>query len=161
VLPLLRERKMALTVITAKSHLSEYLKTILQQWRIPYRFLLWRYQQFPRHILQGELNIVYRATDNSYNQGHSFFKIGVFMAEGIPTIASPVPSYDEVIQDGKNGRICHTNTLDEWAHALDAALADRAMLARWSAGAMRAMQPFYTEQVVKGYAELFGMLHDG
>src|SRR5690606_18146179 len=73
ILPLLRRHGFPLTIITSKRHLPEYLRHLVRDWRLPYRFLLWDYLSFPRQILQGELCVAYRPTDNTYNQGHSFF----------------------------------------------------------------------------------------
>ena len=79
----------------------------------------WRYETFAQQISQAHFGISPRFLDSPYNLGHSSFKIGVFLAQGLPVIASPVPSYlDLMQQNGETsaGIIC--NNWAEWDDAL-------------------------------------------
>jgi hypothetical protein len=46
----------------------------------------------------------------------------------------------------------------EWEEALDRIVAEPALLARWSPGARRAMEPYLTETVARDYARVFTTL---
>lgn len=155
ILPLLRARRMPLTVITSSGHLPTYVRHALGRGGLPYRVALWRYASFPKRILEGEICLVHRAVDNSYNQGHSFYKVAVFMAEGVPALASPVPSYAEIIQDRENGGIIADNSVDAWGAALDAILADRNLLAEWSRKSVATVAPYSAQRVAEQYLQLF------
>jgi hypothetical protein len=74
-----------------------------------FTFIKWRYKSFPRNILKGDIGIFPRLVDNEYDMGHSFFKIGVFLAQGVPVLCSPVVSYKQVINES-NGMV--VNELD-------------------------------------------------
>src|SRR5688500_12997438 len=125
---------------------------------MPFQFVRWRHATAPRDLLRGDVCIAPRDVDNAYNRGHSFFRIGVFLAQGVPVLAGPVPSYAEILQPGANGLVCATG--EEWDAALDALLDDRARLARFSPAAVAAMAPYSTEAVAARYAAVFHRLRD-
>lgn len=56
-------------------------------------FIKYKEQKITQKLLKGDVFIAPRDLTEQYNLGHSFTKIGVAMAMGIPVIASPVPSY--------------------------------------------------------------------
>jgi len=149
VLPLLRERNIPLTVISEKKpELSESFE------HIP-----WSYYNFPKTILKGDLCVSPRETDNSYDLGHSHLKIGIFLAHGIPVLASPIPSYVEVIEKSEGGKICEFT--HEWATALDEILINPESLLDWSNLAKNYMKKNYsTENVVLQYIKIFQQLLD-
>lgn len=122
----------------------------------PYTCVPWSYYTFPHAILKGDLCVTPRRTDNPYDCGHSHFKIGVFMAQGVPALASPLPSYIEVIEKTGGGRICASESA--WAAALDEVVKDRQMIEKWSQDAYRGMLSYSTESVVEKYIELFESL---
>ena len=119
----------------------------------PFTFIPWNYHNFPNSILEGELCVAPRNLHNIYNQGHSNFKIGVFMAQGVPALGAPLDSYRELIERTGAGLIC--NGAEEWEEALDRLLADRELLKRWSAAAYEGMEPYTTEKVAQRYYDLF------
>lgn len=123
---------------------------------VPFEFVRWRYASAPRDLLRGDFCVAPREVDTAYNRGHSFFRIGVFLAQGVPALAGPVPSYAEVLRPGDNGLVCATG--DEWDAALDAVLDDRGRLARWSSAAAAAMAPYTTDAVAARYAAFFRFL---
>ena len=61
-----------------------------------YEFVRWDYYRFPHDILRCDVMFSPREVNDMYNQGHSIFKVGVFLSEGIPVIADPIPSYTEL-----------------------------------------------------------------
>ena len=142
-LPLFAARKIPLVII------SERRPSL----SIPFRYIRWRYASLPRSLLRADFCIAPRRLDSPYNLGHSLFKIGIFLAEGVPALASPVPSYREVLIPERTGLLC--DSLRDWEEALDRVREDRDLLRRWSAEAREAMRPYLTEAVARRYAELF------
>lgn len=116
----------------------------------------WRYETFPDSIMSGEFVLAPRDVSFSYNMGHSFFKIGVFMAQGVPALGGHVPSYEELIGDGEGGKICTSSTAfcKEIARMVD----DREYLVRQSRRAIEKLRPFETQAVSKQYLDLFSRL---
>lgn len=152
ILPLLKRRNVDLVIITNKPPRLRYSFWIWKR-DFPYQFLRWQYEAFPRQILQGEFCISYRSVDTPYNRGHSLFKIGVFMAQGIPAIASPVPSYIEAVTATGAGKIC--TSYAEWDRSLEQIVEDRQILKTWSKHAYQIMENYSTEAVALKYIELF------
>jgi glycosyltransferase involved in cell wall biosynthesis len=142
-LPLLARREIPLTIVSdLKPRLS-----------VPFTFVRWRHASAPADLLRGDVCIAPRQVDSPYNLGHSAFKVAVFLAQGVPALASPVPSYREVLIPERSGLLC--DTLAEWATALDRVCAEPELLRRWSKEACAAVQPLLTEHVADRYAALF------
>jgi glycosyltransferase involved in cell wall biosynthesis len=78
------------------------------------------------------------------------------MAQGVPAIASPVPSYFELFAENQGGEICAT--IEDWDKTLAMIMDDRQILARWSNEARLAIMPFTTQQIAGKYADLFSQL---
>ena len=78
------------------------------------------------------------------------------MAQGIPAIASPVPSYEELIDQTKGGIIART--LSDWRTALSEIQHDRALLRRFGDAAYAGMQQFSTEVIAGQYVKFFDTL---
>lgn len=157
ILPLLRKKRIELTLITDQPPRLRY-PWILWKRAFPYRFFRWRYETFPHDILQGEICLSYREIEHSYNQGHSLFKVGVFLAQGVPVIASPVPSYLEAIEATGAGTICAS--LQEWEQAFDMVLEDRQMVKNWSRQARHILDAYSTPVIAQNYIRLFQQLVD-
>ena len=146
ILPRLEKRGIPLVIVSdARPALST-----------SFEFVRWRHASAPLDLLRGDFCVAPRTVDTPYNRGHSFFRIGIFMAQGVPVLAGPVPSYEELIRDGENGRLCATG--DAWDAALDAIVDDPARLARWSRPAATAVTPYSTEAVAARYATFFRSL---
>jgi hypothetical protein len=142
-LPLFAARKIPLVVISDRRPALP----------IPFGFIRWRYASLPRNLLQGDFCIAPRQLDTPYNLGHSLFKVGVFLSEGVPAVASPVPSYREVLIPERTGLLC--DSLPDWENALDRVLGNRELLRAWSREATEVMRPYLTEEVARRYAALF------
>ena len=148
VIPLLCERNISLTIISDnKPRLSG-----------SFEYIPWSYYTFPKSVLKGDLCIAPRKTNNSYDLGHSHLKVGIFLAHGIPALASPLPSYVEVIGKTKGGQICESSS--EWVSALDNIVENPENLWEWSQLAREGMKAYSTENVVQQYIELFQQLLD-
>ena len=78
------------------------------------------------------------------------------MSQGVPAIASPVPSYQEVVSEDTGGRLC--DSASDWEEALDSALDDRELLVRWSQEARSNLAKYATDRMIEGYLELFTAL---
>ena len=121
-----------------------------------FHFTKWSYKSSPRSLLNGDIAISPRQITNPYDLGHSHFKIAVFMAQGIPAIASPLPSYEELIGQTKGGII--VRTLSDWRKALSEIQHDRALLRRFGDAAYAGMQQFSTEVIAEQYVTFFDTL---
>ena len=97
-LALLAKRKIPLTIVSDR-------KPVLP---LPFEFVRWRYASAPRDLLRGDFCIAPRQLETPYNLGHSLFKIGVFLAQGVPALASPVPSYREILIHERTGLLCQS-----------------------------------------------------
>jgi hypothetical protein len=149
VVPLLRARGIPLVVVAErKPRLSG-----------SFEFVRWRHATAPRDLMRGDVCVAPRGLDTPYNLGHSFFKIGIFLAQGVPALASPVPSYAEVLRDEQTGLVCESSK--QWEAGLDRLLEDPRLLARWSPAAVEALRPYWTESVAAEYRRLFLELADG
>ncbi len=124
----------------------------------PYTYIPWTYESFPETILQGDICVSPRRTDNLYDQGHSHYKIGIFMGQGVPAICSPQPSYLEVVGASKGGRICYSDS--DWETALHEILENRQLLKQWSEAVYEVMKKGYAADVVaQKYLQLFKSLN--
>lgn len=116
-------------------------------------FKKWKYETFPQSINSGEFMFAPRDVTTSYNQGHSSFKVGVFLAQGIPVLAGPVPSYHEVLPKGLCGALCES--MKDYEDNIQMILDDRQQLVKWSKNAVQSMAPFSSEEVSKKYKMFF------
>jgi len=79
---------------------------------IQIEFIKYNEKKITAQLLNGDIFIAPRNLNEKYNLGHSFTKIGVAMALGIPIIASPLPSYIN-----SPAIICNNNV--EWYSRLE------------------------------------------
>ena len=85
---------------------------------LPYRGIEHLFETYS----QADVVISPRFLDNSYNLGHTEWKITLGMACGCLAIASPVPSYQTVFDRSSDGEIVICNTSADWVTAFDALL---------------------------------------
>lgn len=78
-----------------------------------------------RRYSEGGFIISPRFLDNSYNLGHSEWKLTLGMTCGLPALASPVPSYLDLSDRSEAGaiRICNDST--DWERAFSEAIDGR------------------------------------
>jgi glycosyltransferase involved in cell wall biosynthesis len=114
---------------------------------LPFEFREWKYGRFPQHIASCNLCIAPRTVNNNYDKGHSLFKIGVFMAMGVPALAGPVPSYELLLADKSAGEICKTE--NQWKTALLKFIDNQQIQQQWSKNACEKMKSFMTPMIAK------------
>lgn len=150
ILPLLDKHGLDLTIVSnARPKLGK------RSWfsrGYPLTFHRWSHGR-PDHLLQGDIFIGHRKLETTYDNGHSFFKIGLPLSQGVPALASPVPSYFELLKDGLCGEIC--DNLKEFDETLAKIVSDRSRLKQWSANGMEMMADYSTERIAETYVRLF------
>ncbi len=70
---------------------KDYIKD--QKLKFNYKYIPWKYEDFPTDLLKCDVGFLPRTLDDEYNAGHSSHKALVFASLGIPIIANKVPSY--------------------------------------------------------------------
>ncbi len=147
-------------------HIKNILKTLREQYAFSLLFLCEKdpqihitniectyikYQQshIYKQILQGDIFLAPRNLNDPINLGHSFTKIGLPMAVGLPVIASPVPAYS-----GSPALIA--NTEEEWLEKLRLLFSDTAKRKELSTmGRLYCQKEYGTEKIMKKYKTLF------
>lgn len=117
------------------------------------RFTKWDFNTFPKNILDGEFTISPGDLSESYNRGHSFFKIGVFLAVGVPAIVSPIPSYKELLKNGRCGAICYSKK--QFRNTMKEVVSNRGILKKWSENSISLMKKYSSEEITKKYLFYF------
>lgn len=97
---------------------------------------------------RGGVFLAPRFLDNTYNWGHTEWKITLPMACGRMALCSPLPSYRDVAERsrGRGLRLCATG--DEWISAIETLLAGNIDLASEEAAAREVVAQFYSTPVV-------------
>lgn len=117
--------------------------------KIPVAFEPYQHTQITRMLSGATAFLAPRDLSDSYNLGHSFTKIGVAMAAGIPVIASPIPSYK-----GSPAIICHTQK--EWRTVLQSLFDNTLDLESLKLTSRRyCHENFGMDQVAQAYRYLF------
>jgi glycosyltransferase involved in cell wall biosynthesis len=130
--PLVNSGSVCLYIISEKKPLLD----------VPYEFKKWSYKTFPENIIKCDLCVSPREIDNNYDLGHSLFKIAAFMSEGVPALASPIPSYYLILKDGMGGQIC--KTFNDWNEQIEKCLEDQYILRTWTKETYKVIEPFST-----------------
>ena len=146
-IPLIASNKIKIMVISDKT----------PQLKMPFEFKRWKYGRFPQYIANCDLCIAPRKVTNNYDKGHSLFKIGVFMAMGVPAMAGPVPSYNLLLGDDTAGKICQT--ANQWESSISKFINNQFLKKEWSQHAVQKMKPFATpiiaEKIHTSIQEMF------
>lgn len=154
ILPLLKKHQIDLHVITNKrpKFIKKYAR--IKSWfgrdSVKVQYGRWRYQTFPQQLIQGHFGLSPRHVDSPYNRGHSSFKIGVFLAQGMPVFASSVPSYITLMGDRQSissGRFC--DTLDEWDMVLGEISKNRDLLISCHRQARKTAEAISSERIAQ------------
>lgn len=98
---------------------------------------------------QGGVFLSPRFLDNSYNLGHSEWKITLPMSVGVPVICSPVRSYITAAERAAGGvRICLD--LDEWAACFELLFNGALFQQDEHKAAVRMVEQYYQTDVIAG-----------
>jgi len=105
--PVIRKHSWEVIIISEKSPVLDF----------EYSYVKWSYKVFPETLLMGDIGIFPRKIEDEYDKGDSFFKIGVFLAQHIPVICTPVPSYNDILTDSNS--ICpDTLEVEAWEKSI-------------------------------------------
>ena len=116
---------------------------------IPVYFEKYNHYSIPEQLLKGDIFIAPRDLNDSYNLAHSFTKIGIAMAIGLPVIASPVPSYV-----GSPAILCSNK--EEWMKGLVRLFTNPVLLRKLSEKGRTYVKKNYSISVIKRkYIEFF------
>ncbi|MES2571403.1 MAG: hypothetical protein V4710_15285 [Verrucomicrobiota bacterium] len=94
------------------------------------------------------LTISPRFLDNTYNLGHTEWKITLAMACGLPALCSPVPSYRAVLERSRAGAMEVCATLADWEEHLSRALEGKWELDEAGEAARQVVHEHYSTPVV-------------
>lgn len=75
----------------------------------------WALETVSEEILAGDIGVI-PAQMHAWGMGKSNNRLTMFMALGMPVVASPVPSYLDIVDQGRNGFIARSS--DEWSSSL-------------------------------------------
>jgi hypothetical protein len=122
----------------------ENLLAVIEHEIIPFRSV----SELMKIYDRGGVFISPRFLDNTYNWGHTEWKITLPMACGRLAFGSPLPSYLDVASrsDGAGLRLCEDD--DAWSSALDDALSGRLDFAAEESAAREVVRTFYSTPVV-------------
>jgi glycosyltransferase involved in cell wall biosynthesis len=111
---------------------------------IPYQSIEHLFQVYSR----GGVVISSRFLDNSYNLGHTEWKITLGMACGRMALCSPVPSYQKVAErsQGMGIRICSKG--EDWENILDEILSNSIEWEKEEQAARQVVEKYYSTPVV-------------
>jgi len=133
--------------------LKERFEAMLR--KVPHRIIPYKSIEHLFEVYsQGGISISPRFLDNSYNMGHTEWKITLAMACGRMALCSPVPSYLKVAcrAEGQGIRIC--NSIEDWDAALEDIFYKRIDWGKEELGAKSVVEKYYSTVVIaKKHAE--------
>ncbi|MHC4870354.1 MAG: glycosyltransferase [Planctomycetota bacterium] len=111
-------------------------------------FVQWNYNSFSKVCTDIDIGLCPRyELDATYNKAHSSFKVDVFLAQSIPVIASPVPSYLSRLYDNSCGVL--VNNTDEFCSALDGFINKDGLLRDTSENCVKSVENSSTRHIVR------------
>jgi len=136
-----------LCVVTSEMRTHPYRgsmsnREIVARLPFPTHFLVWTRERARQDILTADIGIapLQPGAVKSAN------KAVLFMAMGIPVVASPGYEYQRLIEHGRNGLICATP--QEWADALDRLIRSPSLRGDIGAAGRRAVRTEHTSSAV-------------
>jgi len=81
------------------------------------KMITWKLQTAFQYVTQCHIGVSPRILDG-WNLAKSSYKVVSYMALGLATIATPIPSIQEIIVHGKNGLLIEKNNPDKWYRRL-------------------------------------------
>lgn len=108
----------------------KFVKDWAAQGRHVYHTPKWSYiNLYPRFMASFDFDIgIAPLVDNNFNRGKSNLRWLEYSALQIPTVASPLPDFKRVIDDGRNGFLA--NNTDQWIRKLTALVDEHSTRAR-------------------------------
>jgi len=103
-------------------------------------------EHYAKLLTQSDIIISPKVLNNSYELGHSEYKITLGMAAGLPAVASPQRSYVEAVGHHGGGFICADEM--QWQEALERLAADADMRDRLGVEARKTVEERYSSTVV-------------
>lgn len=107
--------KIKLTIVSDEFYFPEVIERLKRT--IEVDIVKFEYKKYPKLLLQGDIIVSPKLINNSYEIGHSEYKITLGMAQGLPVIASPQQSYIEALENSSAGFICKDE--GEWLFAFE------------------------------------------
>ncbi len=138
LLPVLREleKEYAFTFLVISDQPPDFTLPSLQ-------YLPWNKATEREDLLRMNIGIM-PLTDDPWAKGKCGFKALQYMALGIPAVASPVGVNCDIIRDGVDGYLCHTDA--EWKNALAQLLGNDALRTRLGHAARQRIEESYSVQ---------------
>ena len=110
------------------------------------------------YISEEKRELYFKAADCLVLPYELIFQSGVLlmsMSYGLPVVASQIPSFEEVIEDGKNGLFFEKGNSDDLANKLNSLMNNKALINEIPQNAITNMKENYCwDSIAKGYIEL-------
>lgn len=121
---------------------------------LPTTFLDWSLDSIGGVLQAADVGLAPMPAKHPFYRAKAFSKPLVYMAAGLPVVASAVPSYAELIRHGQDGFVVDGPV--DWERALGMLVADRELRQRLGgSGARRAVEYNGVDVVAKRFASLF------
>lgn len=109
----------------------------------------WSPESAHRELLAADLAVI-PCLDSPASRAKSNNRLTLFMAAGLPVVASPIPAYCAVVEPGENGFLAES--LEDWAVALRA-LRDPALRASLGQSARTTAWDRFAPKIIAGHWE--------
>ena len=110
------------------------------------------------YISEDKRELYFKAADSLALPYELIFQSGVLlmsMSYGLPVVASQIPSFEEVIEDGKNGLLFEKGNADDLANKLNALMNNKDLMNEIPQNAISNMKENYCwDSIAKGYVDL-------
>ena len=114
------------------------------------------------YISEEKRELYFKAADCLALPYELIFQSGVLlmsMSYGLPVVASQIPSFEEVIEDGKNALLFEKGNADDLANKLNALMNNKDLMNEIPQSAISHMKENYCwDSIAKGYVELIKTL---
>ena len=141
---------------TAKDDFNKY-QSIIDELDLSSRLVL-----DINYISEEKRELYFKAADCLALPYELIFQSGVLlmsMSYGLPVVASQIPSFEEVIEDGKNGLFFEKGNSDDLANQLNTLMTNKDLINEIPQNAIRNMKENYCwDSIAKGYFELIKTL---
>lgn len=126
---------------------------------IPCHYIEYSNERYVKALMKSDIIISPKHLSNSYEMGHTEYKITLGMAIGLPAVASPQRSYVEAINYAHGGIIA--DTPEDWLEALTSLIGDPELRTRMGANAQQTVRDRYSTPVVaRQYMEVLKTLYE-